>query len=220
LVVLCFAADDYNGTPDSGWTQSSEMEQQTFHGGYLWWRISDGSNSLQYTIGSASGSTWILQEFSGVDATPYDTSQGKFVQTSGASLASDSIVPSTGNRLLVAMLGASFGSSAAPLTGSWNNSFTLIRDLGNNIGATRDAVVTGYRLVTGDGSTGYTTTCTHADTAGNSDSRSSLIISFKERAGRLKVWSGSAWVQKPTKVWNGSAWVEKPVKAWNGSSWV
>jgi hypothetical protein len=37
---------------------------------------------------------------------------------------------------------------------------------------------------------------------------------------RAKVWSGSAWVQKPAKVWSGSAWVTKPVKIWNGSAWV
>lgn len=30
--------------------------------------------------------------------------------------------------------------------------------------------------------------------------------------GKIKVWSGSAWVEKPVKYWNGSAWVEKPLK--------
>lgn len=38
--------------------------------------------------------------------------------------------------------------------------------------------------------------------------------------GSIKVWTGSAWVEKPVKVWTGSAWVTKPVKAWNGSAWV
>jgi hypothetical protein len=37
--------------------------------------------------------------------------------------------------------------------------------------------------------------------------------------GRAKVWSGSAWVIKPSKVWNGSAWVQKPAKIWTGSIW-
>jgi hypothetical protein len=37
--------------------------------------------------------------------------------------------------------------------------------------------------------------------------------------GKLKVWSGSAWVEKPTKVWNGASWVEKTIKYWTGSSW-
>lgn len=34
-----------------------------------------------------------------------------------------------------------------------------------------------------------------------------------------KVWTGSAWVQKPVKVWSGTAWVAKPVKAWSGTAW-
>lgn len=34
-----------------------------------------------------------------------------------------------------------------------------------------------------------------------------------------KVWTGSAWVEKPAKVWSGSAWVAKPVKVWTGSAW-
>ena len=38
--------------------------------------------------------------------------------------------------------------------------------------------------------------------------------------GLMKVWNGSAWVEKPVKVWTGSAWVAKPVKVWNGSAWV
>jgi hypothetical protein len=38
-------------------------------------------------------------------------------------------------------------------------------------------------------------------------------------AGYAKVWTGSAWVEKPAKVWSGSAWVQKPVKFWDGSTW-
>jgi hypothetical protein len=36
----------------------------------------------------------------------------------------------------------------------------------------------------------------------------------------VKVWSGSAWVEKPAKVWTGSAWTQKPVKTWSGSAWT
>ena len=39
-------------------------------------------------------------------------------------------------------------------------------------------------------------------------------------SGLIKVWSGSAWVEKPVKVWTGSAWVTKPLKRWNGTAWV
>jgi hypothetical protein len=101
LIVLAFSSDDYNGTPDTGWTQSSEMEQQTFHGGYVWWRISTGQTSFQYTIGSATVSSWVLMEFSGCDSAPYDTSQGVCVAAGGGTYTTDPITPSTGNRLQV-----------------------------------------------------------------------------------------------------------------------
>lgn len=47
-----------------------------------------------------------------------------------------------------------------------------------------------------------------------------LAVPGAAAAGRLKVWTGSAWDRKPAKVWSGSAWVTKPVKIWNGSAWV
>jgi hypothetical protein len=36
----------------------------------------------------------------------------------------------------------------------------------------------------------------------------------------IKVWTGSAWVEKPIKVWTGSVWTQKPTKVWNGSAWT
>lgn len=38
--------------------------------------------------------------------------------------------------------------------------------------------------------------------------------------GLVKVWNGSAWVEKPVKVWNGSAWVQKPLKFYNGTTFT
>ena len=37
--------------------------------------------------------------------------------------------------------------------------------------------------------------------------------------GRPKIYTGSAFAQKPAKIWTGSAWVEKPVKIYTGSVW-
>ena len=180
LVVLAFAGDDYNNTPNAGWTQSAEMEQQTFHGGYIWWRISDGSNSLQYTIGSATNSAWVLAEFSGVDAAPYDTSQGKFIQSSDVTIATDVITPSTGQRLLCAMIGGSLSLNLAAETISFSDSFTLANTIGTGGGGTNDVVGLAYRIVTGNGATTFSTTGTYINSM---QSRSALIISFKEAAG-------------------------------------
>lgn len=37
--------------------------------------------------------------------------------------------------------------------------------------------------------------------------------------GKVKVWTGLAWVEKPVKAWTGSAWAEKPLKVRGASSW-
>lgn len=37
----------------------------------------------------------------------------------------------------------------------------------------------------------------------------------------IKVWSGSAWVDKPLRYWNGVAWITaRPTRYWNGEEWV
>lgn len=181
LVVLAFAADDYNGTPDTGWTQSTGMEQQKFHGGYIWWRISAGETSYQYTIGSATNSAWILMEFSGADASPYDISNGQSQNASVTTYTTPNIIPTTGGRLLVAMFGgsAAVNLAAETITG-YTNSFTFIRDIGSGGGGTNDVVGTGYRLVTGNGSTSFGTGINYA--VATPTSQSGLIIAFKETA--------------------------------------
>jgi hypothetical protein len=183
LITLSFAADDYNGTPNTGWTQSTGMEQQTFHGSYLWWRISNGSNPPgDYTIGSASPSAWVMCEWSGVDATPYDISAGQFQQTSTNSYTTPSITPTSGNRLLVASMGGSRSAANTDDTTTWLNSFTRIRDSGQSGFGTNDVVGVGYLLVTANGSTSYSSGCTFGGGTPQ-DSKSGLIIAFKESAG-------------------------------------
>lgn len=53
-----------------------------------------------------------------------------------------------------------------------------------------------------------------------SPSNFDVILADPSSGGKIKVWTGSAWVEYPVKYWNGSGWVEKPLKRWNGSSWV
>jgi hypothetical protein len=182
LIVLGFAADDYNGTPGTGWTQSTGMEQQTFHGGYLWWRISTGETSYSYVIGSATNSAWAIAEFSGIDATPYDTSNGQFTTADGTTYTTPTITPSTGGRLLVTVMGGSKVANLAAITwGTWVNSFTQIATVGSGGSGTNDVIGMAYRLVTGNGSTTYSGGATPS--SGTLESRSGLIISFEESAG-------------------------------------
>lgn len=183
LIVLRFAADDYNGTPNTGWTQSTGMEQQTYHGGYLWWKIaSGGSNSFQYTIGSATNSSWTLEEWSGLEASPYDTSNGQSAVSSSGSYTTPSITPSAGDRLLLAALGSSnsSGDMSADLTG-WTNSFTGSICSGPvSASGTRDNIGGAYRTVTANGSTSYSTGASFPFTK---QSHSGMIIAFKVASG-------------------------------------
>lgn len=183
LIVLRFAADDYNGTPDAGWTQSTGMEQQTYHGGYLWWKIaSGGSNSFQYTIGSATNSSWTLEEWSGLEASPYDTSNGQSAVSGSGSYTTPSITPSAGDRLLLAALGSSnsSGDMSADLTG-WTNSFAGTACSGPaSATGTRDNIGGAYLAVTANGSTSYSTGASFPFTK---QSHSGMIIAFKVASG-------------------------------------
>lgn len=192
LIVLCFASDDYNGTPNTGWTQSTGMEQQTYHGSYLWWRVaSGGSNSFQYTIGSAANSSWVLLEISGIEASPYDVSNGQFRQSSGQSYTTPAITPSAGDRFLVASMGASLsgGADMSGDLGSWLNSFTHIRSSGpSTYSGTADSVGVATLAVTANGSTSYSTGATTPFTG---QTQSGLIIAFKVASGGGGAVNGS-----------------------------
>ena len=192
VIVLAFAADDYNGTPNTGWTQSTGMEQQTFHGGYIWWKIaSGGSNSFQYTIGSATNSSWVLLEISGLDATPYDVSQGQSASGSVGNYTTSSITPTAGSRFLVAALGSSnsSGDMSADLTG-WTNSFTHVRSSGPvSATGTRDNIGVATLAVTANGSTSYNTNASFPFTK---QSHSGMIIAFKVASGGSSNISGTS----------------------------
>ncbi len=182
LIILSIAADDYNGTPNTGWTESTGMAREggSYHGGYKWWRISNGTNSFQYTIGSATKSAWVLEEWSGLEVSPYDTSAGQNVNSSDNSYSTPNLTPSAGERLLHATIGCSlYGSAMADPGHSWNNSFTGVDKIGSPA-APADAVGTAYRTVTANGSTSYSTTATLSY---NVESRSGMIIAFKVASG-------------------------------------
>ena len=186
IIVLCFAADDYNGTPNAGWTQSTGMaiEGGSYHGGYVWWKVaSGGSNSFQYTIGSASPSAWVLLEISGLDGSPYDVSNGQYVNASGYQYTTPSITPTAGDRFIVAAFGGS-NAASGDISGdfvNWTNSFTHALSAGNpGTSGARDCIGVGYRAVTANGSTPYSAGVDYPNTV---QSRSGMIIAFKVASG-------------------------------------
>jgi len=180
LLVLTFAADDYNATVSSGWTESAEMEQQTFHGGYIWWLAATAGMTIpSYTIGSAVRSTWTLAEYKGpVAAGSADVSEGQLDATSSNTYTTPSATPSSGNRLLVAGLNAQHATIDLESWGSFTNSFTpSVASLFNG-GNPRLSITQLRRVVAANGSTAYSTGGSHGVQV--SQSRTGLIISFKE----------------------------------------
>jgi hypothetical protein len=176
LLILSIASDAYNGSPDSGWTESTGMEQQTFHGGYKWWRVAvDATNSFTYTIGGAFASFWVFEEWSGLTSTPYDVSAGQFQQSFVQTYGTPTLTPSTGERLLHATIGTSQNATAQGVPGGWTSSFTAVNGTGGGTGETL-AVATATRAVTGDGSTGFSTTATW--TPQSAQSATAMIASF------------------------------------------
>lgn len=184
LVQLTIAADDYNSSPNAGWTERAEMEQQTFHGGYLWEKViaSDGQTIPDYTIGSAVRSEWTIVEYEGpYDTNSYDGSQGNFVQSSSSTITSDSLTPGAGDRLVIGVLhGQHSSSDIANNWGSLTGGFTARANNLYNGGNPRLVTVQASQKVTADGSASYSIGGTIAGAGGQTQSRSALIAAYKE----------------------------------------
>lgn len=184
LLVVAVAADDYKTGDPSGYTLSTGMSQQVNHGAYVWWKIaSGGETSVSYTIGSATNSAWAVTEWDNVDAAPYDTSAGQNDTSSGTSYTTPAITPSTGRRLLLAVIGAS-GTVTWTGTSAWTNSFTEQAESFQNVSGTRDIVGVASRIVDGDGSTTFSSGANTDASGGNPwDTATGQIIAFKVATG-------------------------------------
>lgn len=180
LLVLTVGADDYNSGNPSGWTASTGFEQETNLGAYVWWKVADGSEtSVTYTIGSASGSAWTVTEYDNIDPAPYDVSAGQLAGSSGSSYTTPSITPSTGRRLLLAIIGGSHGTQDFTSIDTWTNSFIETRDSWQSTGGARTAIGIAMLVVDGDGSTSFSSGATYTVGVFNAQTRTGQIFSFK-----------------------------------------
>lgn len=181
LLVVTVGSDDYKTGDPSGYTLSTGMSQQTFLGSYVWWKIAaGGETSVSYTIGSASPSAWTVTEFDNVDATPYDISNGQLVASGATTYTTPSITPSTGRRLILAVIGGSRNPPAITDLNTWLNGYTEVNQSFNNSGATGD--ITGIAMLVMDGN-GSTTTSSGATYSTTPDARTAHIISFNVASG-------------------------------------
>jgi hypothetical protein len=229
LLVLIVGADDYrlttgSGRPEStGWTLVSPGgSQQTNLGFYMWWKLADGvENSVQYTIGSASPSTWAIGACTGVDTTsPLDIANGQFTLGPGTfDYSTPSVVPTTGNRVAFAALGAAHNPTAITGVSGWTNSYTEISDNRTSPAGTQDAIGLAWLTLTGNGSTATSTTGTWA--GANPDAATSIIAVFKEAtaANPGDVADNVGITDSVTPVLD-SPYVPIPVAFDSASAWV
>jgi len=186
VLVIIVGSDDYitSGNRPAGYTFSTGMGQEGFLGHYLFWKVAaGGETSAQYTLSASATSSWITAEISGLDASPYDVSNGQLAG-SGEAYTTPAVTPTSGDRYLIASMGGSNATLTLTLS-TWLNSFIERHDIGNTLGSgTRDTVGYADLAVTANGATAYSSGATYNDAGGN---RTGLIIAFKVAAGGAAV---------------------------------
>jgi hypothetical protein len=184
------------GSPPTGWTLADDILNNNDTA--LFYRIADGgaNDTPTYVMGGAYNSCWQLAEYSGVDtSTPLDT-HATSVPGNATSCSTASTTPTSGDHLLIALIGVSgasaTGNYSADFT-SWTNSFTHRNSQGFNGagddgtngggGAGVDALCQGYaeRLVTANGSTAYSSGATFPSS--NNGYAQTITAAFKAAAG-------------------------------------
>jgi hypothetical protein len=180
LLIGFLGSDAYAtaGAP-TGWTESTGCRQETFIGSYLWWKVaSGGETGLSKALSPNGTYAWAIAEYSGTAAAPFDISAGQLAQSSAVSYTTASITPTAGDRLLIAEIGGSHGTTAFTDLTTWVNSFTRVAVGTSAISTAHDIIGFGSLLVTaGGGATAYSSGATY--TGATPESRTGIIAAFK-----------------------------------------
>jgi hypothetical protein len=179
LLIGFLGSDAYAtaGAP-TGWTESTGCRQHTFLGAYLWWMVAAGGETgLSKALAGSATYAWAIAEYSGVAASPYDISAGQFAQSSAASYTTPTVTPTAGDRLLIAEIGGSHGTTTWQDLTTWVNSFTRVAVGTSAITNAHDIIGFGSLLVTAGGATAYSSGATYVPTS--PESRTGIAIAFK-----------------------------------------
>lgn len=166
------------GNRPSGYTQSTGMGQVTNLAHYLWWKVATGGeDDAPFTLDASATCTWVMKEYSGLDSSPYDTSDGNTGAGTGTH-TTPAITPTAGDRLLVASIGG-INSVNVDTLGSWTNSFTEREDDATTLAAGASLNIgSADRSITANGTDTFSTTATY-EGVNDPDANTGLIISFK-----------------------------------------
>jgi hypothetical protein len=147
------------------------------NGTYIWYRISDGTESTITCSPSVSDKICITAcEYSGNAASPFDVSNSSTISGSLGTTTTSVSVTTTADADLVIATAMLHGYGNVPVSPSWTNSFVnaLSTDTG---GATGTDACTFYAELLPAGTAGsYSTSCSWTNSASN---RQELVIAFK-----------------------------------------
>jgi hypothetical protein len=140
-----------------------------------------GETGLSKALAGSATYAWAIAEYSGVAASPYDISAGQFAQSSAASYTTPTVTPTAGDRLLIAEIGGSHGTTTFTDLTPWTNSFSRVAVGTSAISTAHEIIGFGSQLVTADGATAYSSGATY--TGATPESRTGIAIAFKAASG-------------------------------------
>jgi hypothetical protein len=160
-----------------------------------------------------------IHVFRGVDPTdPLDGVAPAYAGASNSGTPNPAArTPATSGNIIY-VVGANGHGTSGTFTASYATDFRT----GQNI-ATTNRTTVGAGYVTGQpAGVSYDPPAFTWSANANTQAWEAVTLSIRAEVlgGKIKVWTGSAWEEKPVKVWTGSAWEEKPLKYWDGTAWV
>lgn len=150
------------------------------NGTYIWYRISDGSETTITCTPSVSDTICITAcEYSGNTASPFDVSNSSTIASSnGTTTTSVSVTTTAAGDLVIAAACLHSGGAPQPTSPSWTNSF--VNQLTTASGGTTSAdVVTFYAELVVGAAGSYSTSASWTNGCGD---RQELVIAFKAAA--------------------------------------
>lgn len=153
------------------------------NGTYIWYRISDGSETTITCTPSVSDKICITAaEYSGNAASPFDTSNTSTIASSSGTTTTSVSVTTTaaGDLIIAAACLHSFGGGSGPTSPSWTNSFVNQISATSTVGTADSAdCTTFYAEQIVGAATSYSTSASWTNAASD---RQELVIAFKAAA--------------------------------------
>lgn len=179
LLVLVISSNDVTtGTP-AGYTLSTGCSLVGQQGHYLYWKISNGTeSSVSYTIGSASVSVWALLEFNNISA--YDISNGTTANLHVTTYTTPTVVPTSGRRFAIATISGMIANDVLTDVSTWTNGYTEVAQAVNTVASGPQEIFAVATLaLDGDGVTGTSTGANFDPSAVGSQTESAILAVFR-----------------------------------------